>query len=88
MTDELLPTHPSFQANLPSLYMTPTTYIFSFPQDRNFDHYYAYASNILEQLSFWQSKRIRFFLFQFKLLKLIQHDLNPSPNDFTTASSV
>ena len=35
MTDEFLRTHPNFKANLPSLYMTPTTYKFRFPQDRN-----------------------------------------------------
>ena len=28
MTDEFLRTHPNFKANLPSLYMTPTTYKF------------------------------------------------------------
>ena len=43
MTDEFLRTHPNFKANLPSLYKTPTTYKFRFPQDRNFDHYVAYA---------------------------------------------
>ena len=61
MSDEFLRTHPNFKANLPSLYMTPTTNKFRFPQDRNFDHYVAYASKSLEQLSFWQAKRIRFF---------------------------
>ena len=52
MTDEFLRTHPNFKANLPSLYMTPITYKFRFPQDRNFDHYVAYASKNLPQLSF------------------------------------
>ena len=62
MSDEVLRTHPIFKANLPSLYMTPTQY--KLRQDRNFDHYVAYASKSLEQLSFWQAKRIRFFQFQ------------------------
>ena len=55
MTDEFLRTHPNFKANLPSLYMTPTTYNIRFPQDRNFDHYVAYASKNLPQLAYWQS---------------------------------
>ena len=88
MTDEFLRTHPNFKANLPSLYMTPTTYKFRFPQDRNFDHYVAYASKILPQLAYWQNNRIRFFQFQFNLLKPTQHDLNTNPNDITTTPSV
>ena len=84
MTDEFLRTHPNFKANLPSLYMTPTTYKFRFPQDRNFDHYVAYASKNLPQLAFWQKNRIRFFHIQFNLLKPTQHDLNTNPNDITT----
>ena len=68
MTDEFLRTHPNFKANLPSLYMTPTTYKFRFPQHRNFDHYVAYASKNLPQLAFSQNNRIRFFQFQFNLL--------------------
>ena len=85
MTDELLSNHPNFKSNLPSLYITPTQ--FRFPQDRNFDHCNAYASKNLEQLSFWQAKRIRFFQFQFKFLKPTQHDLNTNPNDITTTPS-
>ena len=88
MTDEFLRTHPKFKANLPSLYMTPTTYKFRFPQDRNFDHYVAYASKKLPQLTFWQNNRIRFFQFQFNLLKPTHHDLNTNPNDLTTTPSV
>ena len=88
MTDEFLRTHPNFKANLPSLYMTPTTYKFRFPQDRNFDHYVAYASKNLPQLVFWQNNRVRFFQFQFNLLKPTQHDLNINPNDITTTPSV
>ena len=88
MTDEFLRSHPNFKANLPSLYMTPTTYKFRFPQDRNFDHYVAYASKNLPQLAFWQTNRIRFFQFQFNLLKPTQHDLNTNPNDITTTPSV
>ena len=61
MTDELLRTLPNFNANLPSLYMTHTSYKFRFPQDRNFDHYVAYASKNLLQLAFWQNNRLRFF---------------------------
>ena len=61
MSNEFLRTHPNFKANLLSLYMTPTTYKLRFPRDRNFDHYVAFASKSLEQLSFWQAKRIRFF---------------------------
>ena len=68
--------------------MTPTTYQFRFPQDRNFDHYVAYASKSLEQLSFWQAKRIRFFQFQFNFLKPTQHALNTNPNDIITTPSV
>ena len=60
MTDEFLRTHPNFEANFPSLYMTPTIYKFRFPQDRNVDHYVAYASKNLPQLAFWQNNRIRF----------------------------
>ena len=88
MSDEFLRTHPNFKANLPSLYMTPTQYKFRFPQDRNFDHYVAYASKSLEQLSFWQAKRIRFFQFQFNFSKPTQHDLNTNPNDIITTPSV
>ena len=88
MTDEFLRTHPNFKANLPSLYMTPTSYKFRFPQDRNFDHYVAYASKNLPQLAFWQNNRVRFFQFQFNLLKPTQHDLNTNPNDITTTPSV
>ena len=51
MTDEFLRTHPNFKANLPSLYMTPTSYKFRFPQDRSFDHCVAYASKNLPQLA-------------------------------------
>ena len=68
--------------------MTPTTYKFRFPQDCNFDHHVAYASKNLEQLSFWQTKRILFFQFQINYLKKTQHDLNTNPNDNTTALSV
>ena len=88
MTDEFLRTPPSFKANLPSLYMTPTSYKFRFPQDRNFDHYVAYASKNLPQLAFWQNNRVRFFQFQFNLLKPTHHDLNTNPNDLTTTPSV
>ena len=88
MTDEFLRTHPNFKANLPSLYMTPTTYKFRFPQDRSFDHYVAYASKNLPQLAYWQTNRVRFFQFQFNLLKPTQHDLNTNPNDITTTPSV
>ena len=84
MSDESLRTHPNFKANLPSHYMTPTAYIFHFPQDRSFNHYVAYASKSLGQLPFWQAKRIRFFQFQFNFLKPTQHDLNTNPNDITT----
>ena len=44
MTDEFLRTRRILKANLPFLYMTPTTYKFRFPQDKNYDHYVAYAS--------------------------------------------
>ena len=60
MSDEFLRTHPNFKANLPSLYTTPTQYKFRFPLDRNVDHHVAYTSKSLEQLSFWQAKRLRF----------------------------
>ena len=63
-------------------------YKFRFPQDRNFDQYVAYASENLEQLPFWQIKRIRFLQFQFIDLKPTQHDLNTHPNDITTALSM
>ena len=69
MTDEFLRTHSNLKANLPSLYMTPTTYKFRFPQERKSDHYVPYASTNLEQLSSWQNKRIRFFHFQCNFLK-------------------
>ena len=88
MTDEFLRTHPNFKANLPSLYMTPTSYKFRFPQDRSFDHYIAYASKNLPQLAYWQNNRVRFFQFQFNLLKPTQHGLNTNPNDITTTPSV
>ena len=68
--------------------ITDTTYNFRFPQDRTFDHYVAYASKSLEQLFFWQAKRIRFFHFLFNFLKLTQHNLNTNPNDTTTTPSV
>ena len=88
MSDEFLRNNPNFRANLPSLYMTPTAYKIRVPQDRNFDHYVAYSSKSLEQLSFWQAKRIRFFQFQSHFLKPTQHDPNTNPNDITTAPSV
>ena len=44
MSDEFLRTHLSFKANLSSLYKSPTQNEFCFPQERNFDHYIAYAS--------------------------------------------
>ena len=87
MTDEFLRTHPTFKANLPSLYMTRTSYKFRFPQDRNFDHYVAYASKNLPQLAFWQNNRIRFFQFQFSFPKPTHHDLNTNPNYITTTPS-
>ena len=88
MTDEFLRTHPNFKANLPSLYMTPTSYKFRCPQDRSFDHYVAYASKNLPKLAYWQNNRVRFFQFQFNLLKPTQHDLNTNQNDITTTPSV
>ena len=88
MTDEFLRTHPNFKANLSSLYMTPTSYKFHFPQDRNFDHYVAYASKNLPQLAFWQNNRIRFLQFQFNFLKQTRHGLNTNSNDITTTPSV
>ena len=88
MFDDFLRNHPKFKANLPPLFMTLTQYKLHFPQDCNFDHYIAYASKNLEQLSFWQANRIRFFQFQFNFLKPTQHDLNTNPNDITTTPSV
>ena len=88
MPDEFLRTHPKFKANLPSIYMTPTSYNFRFPQDRNVDHYVAYASKNLPQLAFWQNNRIRFFQFHFNFPKPTHHDLNTNPNDITTILSV
>ena len=67
MNDELDRNHPNFKANLPALFMTLTTYKFRFPQDHNCDHFVAYASKNLEQLSFWQQNRIHFFQIQFKI---------------------
>ena len=74
MSEDILRNRLNFKANLPFLYLTPTTYKFHFPQDGMSDHYVAYASKSLGQLSFWQSKRIRFFQFQFNFLKPTQHD--------------
>ena len=88
MTDEFPRTHLNFKANLPSLYMTPTSYKFGLPQDRNFDHYVAHASKNLPQLAFWQNNRIRFFQFQFNFLNPTHHDLNTNSNDKTTTPSV
>ena len=88
MTNEFLRTHPIFKTNLPSLYMTPTTYKFRFSQGRNYDHYVAYASKNLEHRSFWQTKRIRFSQYQFNFLKPTQHDLNTNNNDITNAPFV
>ena len=68
--------------------MIPTTYKFRFPQDCNFDQFVANASKNLEQLSFWQKRRIRFFQFRFNFLKLTQHDLNTNPNGIKTAPPV
>ena len=68
--------------------MTPTTSKFLLPQDRVFVYYFAYASKNLEQLSFWQNKRLRFFQFQINLLKPTQHDLNTNANKITTVPSV
>ena len=48
MTDDFLRTHPHFKTNVPSLYMTPTTFELRFPKNRNFDQYVAYASKNLE----------------------------------------
>ena len=44
--------------------------------------------NTALSITFWQNKCIRFFQFQFKLLKPTQHDLNTNPIDKTTALSV
>ena len=88
MTGEFLRNYPNFKANLPSLYITPTQCNFRFPQDRNFDHYIAYASKSLEHLALWQAKRISFFQFHFNFLKPTQHDLNTNRNDITTTPSV
>ena len=60
MTVEFLRTHPNFKANRSSLYITPTTCKFRFPQDRNFEHYLAYTSLNLKQLSFWQNELIHY----------------------------
>ena len=35
--------------------MTPSTYNFRIPQNRNYDHYVVYGSKKPEQHSFWQS---------------------------------
>ena len=51
--------------------MTPETYKFRNLQDRNYDHYVTYASKRSEQLSFWETKRIRFFQIQFNTLRMI-----------------
>ena len=67
--------------------MAPTVYKFCFPQDHNLDNYVAYAAKNLEQLSFWQTKRIRFLQFQFNFLKQTKHDPKINQNDMTTASS-
>ena len=83
MTDEFLCTHLIFKANLPLLYIIPITYKYC-----KFDHHVAYASKNLEQLSFWQNKRIRSLQFQFNFLKSVHYDLNSNPNDITTARSV
>ena len=88
MTDEFLRNHLNFKAIFSVLYMTLTTYKVRFPQDRNCDHFVAYASKNLDQLSIWQQKRIRFFQIQFNFLKPTQHDLITNAIDITTAPSV
>ena len=71
---------------------SPTTYKFRFPQDRKFDHYASYVSKSLEQLSFWQNNRIRFFQFNFSasfnFSKPTHHDFNINLNDFTITDFV
>ena len=67
--------------------MTPTVYKLRIPQERNFDHYLAYASKNLVQL-FWQTKQIGSFPFQFNPLKLIQHDINTIPNNKLKSASL
>ena len=42
--------------------MTPSTYKLRLPQGRTVDHYAA-SVKTLEQLAFWQTKRIHFFQF-------------------------
>ena len=85
MTDEVLRTQLNFKAYLHSLYTTPFTYKFPLPQDRNFDQFVAYASKNLEQFSFWQQKRIRFFQFQFNFSTSIQHH---HPNTLLKSSNI
>ena len=68
MTDKFQRTHTSFKANLLSLYMTLTAYPFRFSRKRKFDLFVSNASENSEQLSFWQTKRIRFFQFQLSFL--------------------
>ena len=88
MTDEFLRTFPYFRVNLPCSSMTPTRHKVGFRQDRNFDHYVAYASQNLEQLSFWLTKRIGFIQFHFNFSKPTQRDLKTNSNGITTAPSV
>ena len=52
MSDECLREDPNFKANLPSPYMTPTSYKFCFFQDPNYDHYAANASKNVDPLTF------------------------------------
>ena len=73
--------HPNFKPNLISLYLTPTNYKFKLTNNRRDDHYVAYASRQLNQLTFWQSKRIRFFSLQFNFLKPTPFDLSTDTSD-------
>ena len=85
MTNKFLRTHPNLKANLPSLYMTPTTYKFRFPQDQYFDQYVAYASKNLEQFLSWQKNAFASFSSNSVFEKPTQHDLTTKANDTSTA---
>ena len=78
--------HPQFKSNLIALYLTPTPYKFRLPTNRADDHYVSYASRQLSQMTFWQSKRIRFFTLQFNFLKPTSFDLSTDISDPETLS--
>ena len=76
-----MPAQPEFKANLTSLYMTPNSKVSQNPNDHTLHHYVSHASGQLCQLSFWQSKRLKFLYLQLNFLKPTQTAISTNPKN-------